>query len=327
MLNLTIPKVERPTQRELATTFMYNIFGSSNWYVEIKTRNPGLPCPVHHTYNYTWHDIPEKYADREPIVWEDEDGHTLMWGIRQVLRTLTEREARVLMSYYGLGNGLPESLKSIGSRTGKSGGRIAQIRAKALRKLRHPSRGRRLLGPFFYRYNASDKRAGIARWELHNLLSEVYPKQFAYDLVMRLRRRYMADAFRAVKSDSFRQLGRLVAYSCSLQLGICDMCGDPALPSSNWCLAHLDLKKKIVAVCDGCGIKFGRTPSQLLNFTKQHGRTQHAIFHDKACFFKHGSRVGVFAKRASRAKETSAKIKRQPIRRIPRQPQTRRATA
>ena len=323
MLNLTIPKmVERPTQRELATTFMYDIFGSSNWSADIKRHNPGTPPP----WNYTWYNIPEKYADRDPIVWEDEDGHTLMWAIRKALWTLTERESRVLMPYYGLGNGLPESLKSIGSRAGLSGGRIAQIRHKALRKLRHPTRNR-LLRPFFYHYTASDERAGIARWELHNLLSEVYPKQFAYDLVMRLRRRYMADAFRAVKSDSFRQLGRLVAYSCSLQLGICDMCGDPALPSSNWCLAHLDLKKKIVAVCDGCGIKFGRTPSQLLNFTKQHGRTQHAIFHDKACFFKHGSRVGVFAKRVSKAKETNAKIKRQPIRRIPRQPQTRRATA
>jgi hypothetical protein len=148
----------------------------------------------------------------------------------------------------------------------------------------------------------SDKRAGIARWELHILLSEVYPKQFAYDLVMRLRRRYMADAFRAVKSNAFRQLGRLVAYSCSLQLGTCDLCGDPSLPSSNWCLAHLDLRNKIVAICDGCGIKFARDPSQLLGFSRHHGRTQHAIFHDKQCFFKHGSRVGVFAKRALRNK-------------------------
>jgi len=110
----------------------------------------------------------------------------------------------------------------------------------------------------------------------------------------------MAGAFKAVQSSSFRQLGRLVAYSCSLQLGTCDMCGDPSLPSSNWCLAHLDLRNKIVAICDGCGIKFGRQPSQLLGFSRTHGRTQHAIFHDKRCFFKHGSRVGVFANRASR---------------------------
>ena len=295
MLNLTIPEVERPTQRELATTFMRDIFGGSNWRTDIQRHNPGAPPP----WDYTWYNIPEKYADRDPIVWEDEDGHTLMWAIRQALWTLKKRDVKVLIPHYGLGNGLPETLKAIGERIGITGSYAAAIRNRGLRRLRHPRRNP-LLRPFLYHYTASDKRAGIARWELHNLLSDVYPKQFAYDLVMRLRRRYMADAFRAVKSNSFRQLGRLVAYSCSLQLGICDMCGDPALPSSNWCLAHLDLRNKIVAICDGCGIKFGRQPSQLLGFSRTHGRTQYKIFHDKRCFFKHGSRVGVFANRASR---------------------------
>ena len=295
MLNITIPEVERPTQRELATTFIHDIFGGSNWDADVSKDYPGVPHSMYlHSYK-----IPEKYADRDPIIWEDEDGHTLMWGIRQALRMIPERDSKVLLSHYGLSNGSPETLKAIGKRTGVTGSYIAYIRNRGLRKLRHPTRNR-LLRPFLYNYNASDERAGIARWELHILLSEVYPKQFAYDLVMRLRRRYMSDAFRAVKSSSFRQLGRLVAYSCSLQLGTCDMCGDPALPSSNWCLAHLDLRNKIVAICDGCGIKFGRDPSQLLGFSRHHGRTQHAIFHDKQCFFKHGSRVGVFANRASR---------------------------
>ena len=298
MLNLTIPEVKRPTQRELATTLLYDIFGRSNWDADVSKDYPGVP---HSMYRHSYK-IPEKYADRDPIVWENEDGHTLMWGIRQVLQMITERESKVLLSNYGLHSGSPETLKAISERIGLTGQRVAQIRNQALRKLRHPSRGRTFLRPFLYNYNASDERAGIARWELHILLSEVYPKQFAYDLVMRLRRRYMADAFRAVKSNAFRQLGRLVAYSCSLQLGTCDLCGDPSLPSSNWCLAHLDLRNKIVAICDGCGIKFGRNPSQLLGFSRNHGRTQHAIFHDKQCFFKHGSRVGVFAKRALRNK-------------------------
>ena len=295
MLNLTIPEVERPTQRELATNFIHDIFLGSDWHVEISKDYPGVPYPG----NRSRYNIPEKYADRDPIVWEDEDGHTLMWGIRRALWTLTEREAKILVRNYGLHSGSPETLKAIGERIGITGSYAAAIRNRGLRRLRHPRRNP-LLRPFLYHYTASDKRAGIARWELHNLLSDVYPKQFAYDLVMRLRRRYMADAFRAVKSNSFRQLGRLVAYSCSLQLGTCDLCGDPSLPSSNWCLGHLDLKSKIVAICDGCGVKFGRQPSQLLNFSRTHGRTQYGIFHDKACFYKHGHRVGVFAKRASR---------------------------
>ena len=296
MLNLTIPEVERPTQRELATNFIHDIFLGSDWHVEISKDYPGVPYP----WNRSRYNIPEKYADRDPIVWEDENGHTLMWGIRRALWTQTELRAKVLIRSYGLHSGSPETLKAIGERIGITGSYAAAIRNRGLRRLRHPRRNP-LLRPFLYHYTASDKRAGIARWELHNLLSEVYPKQFAYDLVMRLRRRYMADAFRAVKSNSFRQLGRLVAYSCSLQLGTCDLCGDPSLPSSNWCLAHLDLKSKIVAICDGCGVRFGRQPSQLLAFSRTHGRTQHSIFHDRACFHKHGSRVGVFAKRASRS--------------------------
>jgi hypothetical protein len=299
MVNLTIPKVERSTQREKATNFINHIFDGP-WRVEVNKDYPGVPqsrdIPW---YSNSCYRIPKKYADRDPIVWEDEDGHTLMWGIRQALQTITEREATILILFFGLHSGSPETMKTIAERIGKSAQRAAQLRDKGVRKLRHPTRNQ-LLRPFLYHYTASDERAGIARWELHNLLSEVYPKQFAYDLVMRLRRRYMADAFRAVKSNSFRQLGRLVAYSCSLQLGTCDMCGDPSLPSSNWCLGHLDLKSKIVAICDGCGIKFGRDPSQLLNFSRTHGRTQYGIFHDMACFYKHGHRVGVFAKRASR---------------------------
>jgi len=306
MLNLTIPKVERSTQREKATNFINHIFDGP-WRVEVDKDYPGVPqsrdIPW---YSNSCYRIPKKYADRDPIVWEDEDGHTLMWGIRQVLQTITEREATILILFFGLHSGSPETMKTIAERIGRSAQRAAQLRDKGVRKLRHPTRNQ-LLRPFLYHYTASDERAGIARWELHNLLSEVYPKQFAYDLVMRLRRRYLADAFRAVKSNSFRQLGRLVAYSCSLQLGTCDLCGDPSLPSSNWCLAHLDLRSKIVAICDGCGIKFGRQPSQLLAFSRTHGRTQHSIFHDRACFHKHGSRVGVFANRASR-RGANAKI-------------------
>ena len=109
MLNLTIPEVERPTQRELATIFMYDIFGGSNWSVEIKRHNPGAPPP----WDYTWYDIPEKYADRDSIVWEDEDGHTLMWAIRRALWTQTELRAKVLIRSYGLHSGSPETLKAI----------------------------------------------------------------------------------------------------------------------------------------------------------------------------------------------------------------------
>ena len=50
MLNLTIPKVERPTQRELATTFMYDILGGSNWHVVIDKDYPGVPRLMCNTF-------------------------------------------------------------------------------------------------------------------------------------------------------------------------------------------------------------------------------------------------------------------------------------
>ena len=143
MLNITIPEVERPTQRELATNFIHDIFLGSDWHVEISKDHPGVPYPWHRS----WYKIPEKYADREPIVWEDEDGHTLMWGIRQALWTLPDLRAKVLIRHYGLSKGSPENMTSIGGRIGLTNPRVAQIRNKALRKLRHPTRSK-ILKPF-----------------------------------------------------------------------------------------------------------------------------------------------------------------------------------
>jgi hypothetical protein len=204
--------------------------------------------------------ICEKYADIPPFIAEDPDGHTLMWAIRNVSQTLTKREAHVLFLKFGLRDGHELTYNELGISQNVTRERTRQILMKALRKLRHSTRIQHLR-PFFYPYNRDDERAGMARYELHLRLSEVYPMEFSFNLVMRLRRRYLTDAFKAVNSSSFRDLNRLVAYSCSLQMGICQLCGEPALPSSNWCLTHLELKSQIVIICDGCGIKFPRNPA------------------------------------------------------------------
>ena len=229
--------------------------------------------------------ICEKYADIPPFIAEDPDGHSLMWAIRNVSRTLTERESSVLFLRLGLRDGYLRNFQEVGTKLNVTRERARQIMMKTLRKLRHSTRFQHLR-PFLYSYNRDDEKASMTRYELHLRLSEVYSKDFSFDLVMRLRRRYLEDALKAVNSSSFRQLNRLMAYSCSFQqsLGICQLCGEPALPSSNWCLTHLELKNQIIVICDGCGIKFPRKPSQLTQFTRFHGRTQHAVFHDKKCF-------------------------------------------
>ena len=63
--------------------------------------------------------------------------------IREVLKTLTPREAKVLVMRFGLNDGHPKTLEEVGAEFNVTRERIRQIEAKALRKLRHPSRSKR----------------------------------------------------------------------------------------------------------------------------------------------------------------------------------------
>lgn len=62
----------------------------------------------------------------------------------EVLRTLTDREKKVLELRFGLEDGRSRTLEEVGQHFGVTRERIRQIEAKALRKLRHPSRSKRL---------------------------------------------------------------------------------------------------------------------------------------------------------------------------------------
>jgi RNA polymerase primary sigma factor len=64
--------------------------------------------------------------------------------LEDVLDTLTEREQNVLRLRFGLSDGRTRTLEEVGRVFGVTRERIRQIEAKALRKLRHPSRSRRL---------------------------------------------------------------------------------------------------------------------------------------------------------------------------------------
>ena len=66
--------------------------------------------------------------------------------IRDTLLTLTPRERRVIERRFGLGDDKDESLTAIGREIGVTRERIRQIESTALRKLRHPSRAKRLRG-------------------------------------------------------------------------------------------------------------------------------------------------------------------------------------
>jgi len=63
---------------------------------------------------------------------------------RKVLATLTPREEQVLRLRFGIGERSDHTLEEVGTRFAVTRERIRQIEAKALRKLRHPTRARRL---------------------------------------------------------------------------------------------------------------------------------------------------------------------------------------
>src|SRR5690606_31427197 len=64
----------------------------------------------------------------------------------RVLATLTPREERVLRMRFGIGMNTDHTLEEVGQQFSVTRERIRQIEAKALRKLKHPSRSRKMRG-------------------------------------------------------------------------------------------------------------------------------------------------------------------------------------
>jgi RNA polymerase primary sigma factor len=84
-------------------------------------------------------------ADEEAPAPADAASHTLLREqLMEVLDTLTPREEKVLRLRFGLEDGRSRTLEEVGKEFNVTRERIRQIEAKALRKLRHPSRSKKL---------------------------------------------------------------------------------------------------------------------------------------------------------------------------------------
>ncbi|MBI4862472.1 MAG: RNA polymerase sigma factor RpoD [Candidatus Riflebacteria bacterium] len=83
--------------------------------------------------------------DRNAIAPQESSSRSILKEqIGDILGTLTERENEVIRYRFGLDDGWPMTLEQVGQKFGVTRERIRQIEAKALRRLRHPSRSKRL---------------------------------------------------------------------------------------------------------------------------------------------------------------------------------------
>ena len=80
----------------------------------------------------------------QPTLYDKVSRELLKEALNKVLETLSPREKKVLIMRFGLDDGKPKTLEEVGKEFKVTRERIRQIEAKAIRKLKHPTRARKL---------------------------------------------------------------------------------------------------------------------------------------------------------------------------------------
>ncbi|MDR0890750.1 MAG: sigma-70 family RNA polymerase sigma factor [Endomicrobium sp.] len=102
-----------------------------------------LAMPVGEEEDSCLEDFIEDHTNPNPII--KTRHYRLRFELKKVLSTLTQRESEIINLRYGIDNGYPSTLEEVGKKFGVTRERVRQIEAKAIRKLRHPSRSKSLL--------------------------------------------------------------------------------------------------------------------------------------------------------------------------------------
>ena len=109
------------------------------------SRHPvSLDRPVGESEDSYFGDFIEDAATESPG--DSAAGEMLKQRIEQVLKTLTYREREIIKLRYGIGDGYTYTLEEVGRIFKVTRERVRQVEAKAIRKLQHPVRARKLQG-------------------------------------------------------------------------------------------------------------------------------------------------------------------------------------
>jgi RNA polymerase primary sigma factor len=109
------------------------------------SRHPiSLDRPVGESEDSYFGDFIEDESQRSPA--DTATQEMLAQRIEQVLKTLTYREREIIKLRYGIGDGYTYTLEEVGRIFKVTRERVRQVEAKAIRKLQHPVRARKLQG-------------------------------------------------------------------------------------------------------------------------------------------------------------------------------------
>jgi len=115
-----------------------------NSLLKMAQQTISLQAPVGEDGDASFGDLIEDKTAENPS--DTTSYHLLKQKLKDVLSSLTERERKIVELRFGLVDGYERTLEEIGKQYKVTRERIRQIEAKALRKLRHPTRARHLVG-------------------------------------------------------------------------------------------------------------------------------------------------------------------------------------
>ncbi|MGR3317024.1 MAG: RNA polymerase sigma factor RpoD [Candidatus Anammoxibacter sp.] len=136
-------KGREPTIQEIAKGVKISV-AEAKRVLKISRHQVSLDRPVGESEDSSFGDFVEDERAESPVTAATQE--LLKDRIENVLQTLTFREREIIKYRYGIGNGYTYTLEEVGKIFKVTRERVRQIEAKAVRKLQHPIRSRKLVG-------------------------------------------------------------------------------------------------------------------------------------------------------------------------------------